>query len=237
MDKHISKLKRETTFLKIYAFILTIAVLVLFTLISNQNQDIIRAKGIVIEDANGKERILIGAPIPYATNRIRTDSVRAKEAWGYIHPDYMSFYKKYDHSNNGILILDANGHDRIAIGNNTPDPNIGKRIAPSSGIILNDENGFERSGYGILKVNGITRVNLGLDTNKGSEGLVLSVDDNGTTGIGIRNSKQTIFLGSSDSLNGYTRKEYPYNGLRIEDATGLKFNFNSIKKNKLINQE
>ena len=142
----------------------------------------------------------------------------------------MEFYKKYDHSANGILILDENGHDRIAIGNNVPDPNIGKRIAPSSGIAINDENGFERSGYGILKVNGIDRVNLGMDTNKGTEGLVLTVDDDGTTGVSIRGQKHNIFLGKADSINWFSGNEYPYNGLLIQHTDSSKYNFNTFKK-------
>ena len=36
--------------------------------------DLIRTKGIIIEDENGKDRILIGAPIPYSKDRVRTDT-------------------------------------------------------------------------------------------------------------------------------------------------------------------
>ena len=224
-------------FLKIYSIFTTVSILILFMLVftktSYQNNEIIRTKGIVIVDDKGNERILIGAPIPDAKNRVRTDTLRAKDAWGYIHPDYMNFYKKYDHSANGIVILDENGYDRIAIGSNTPDPNIGKRIAPASGIILNDENGYERSGYGILNVDGITRVNLGLDTKKGTEGMVLSVEDNGTTGISIRSLKQNIFLGKADSINWHTRNDIPFNGLLIEHTDSTKYKFNTYTKDNI----
>ena len=145
----------------------------------------------------------------------------------------MKFYKKYDHRANGILILDEKGHDRIAIGSNTPDPNIGRRIAPASGISLNDENGFERSGYAILKVNGIDRVNLGMDTNRGTEGLVLTVDDDGTTGMSIRGQEQNIFLGKADTLNWYSRNEYPFNGLLIQHSDSTKYIFNTDKRKKV----
>ncbi len=226
--------KSKNNFIKIYMGFSSIAIIVLFVLVlakkEDKYMDLLRTRGIVIVDKNDNERILIGAPVPYASNRIRTDTVRAKDAWGFIHPDYMEFYKKYDHSANGILILDENGHDRIAIGNNVPDPNIGKRIAPSSGIAINDENGFERSGYGILKVNGIDRVNLGMDTNKGTEGLVLTVDDDGTTGVSIRGQKHNIFLGKADSINWFSGNEYPYNGLLIQHTDSSKYNFNTFKK-------
>lgn len=226
--------KNKNNFIKIYTGLSSIAIIILFVLVLAKKEDkyidLLRTRGIVIVDKNDNERILIGAPVPYASNRIRTDTIRAKDAWGFIHPDYMEFYKKYDHSANGILILDENGHDRIAIGNNAPDPNIGRRIAPLSGIALNDENGFERTGYGILKVNGIDRVTLGMDTNKGTEGMVLTVDDDGTTGVSIRGQKHNIFLGKADSLNWFSRNEYPFNGLLIQHTDSSKYNFNTFKK-------
>lgn len=230
---------KNSNFLRIYIAFSSIAIITLFVLVLIRNNDnyidILRTKGVIVVDDKGSERILIGAPVPFASNRIRTDTIRAKEAWGHIHPDYMKFYKNYDHTANGILILDEDGYDRIAIGNNTPDPNIGKRIAPSSGIILNDENGYERSGYGILKVNGVDRVNLGLDTNQGTEGMVLSVDDDGTTGISIRSLKQNIFLGKADTTNWYTGKERPFNGLLIQQSDSTKFSFNTYNKKEPSN--
>lgn len=229
--------KRKNNLLKSYIALSSVAIITLFVLVLNRNNDnyidILRTKGVIVVDDNGNERILIGAPIPFASNRIRTDTIRANESWGYLHPDYMKFYKKYDHRANGILILDEKGHDRIAIGSNTPDPNIGRRIAPASGISLNDENGFERSGYAILKVNGIDRVNLGMDTNRGTEGLVLTVDDDGTTGMSIRGQEQNIFLGKADTLNWYSRNEYPFNGLLIQHSDSTKYIFNTDKRKKV----
>src|SRR5262249_31714797 len=61
----------------------------------------------------------------------------------------------------------------------TPDPNIGKRNAPSTGMVINDEQGFERAGFGLHNVNGQHRVVLGMDSNKGSEALSLAVLDEG----------------------------------------------------------
>lgn len=59
----------------------------------------------------------------------------------------------------------------MAIGDSVPDPNIGKRIGPSTGIVINDQEGFERSGYSLLSVGVEYRVVLGLDTKRGTEGL------------------------------------------------------------------
>src|SRR5215831_163801 len=68
---------------------------------------ILRVRGIVIDDAAGHERILIGAPIPTAQNRVRTDEARVRQLWAPRYPSadrYMNFYKDYQHATNGILI-------------------------------------------------------------------------------------------------------------------------------------
>ncbi len=97
--------------------------------------------GLVIEDEAGRERILIGAPIPEAANRVRTDEARVREIWAPRFPDeeaYMGFYEDYSHETNGILILSEDGFDRLAFGDPVPDPNIGRRIGPSTGLLIND---------------------------------------------------------------------------------------------------
>ena len=48
---------------------------------------VLRAHGLIIEDDAGRERILIGALIPEAGNRVRTDTTRLRELWGPRHPD------------------------------------------------------------------------------------------------------------------------------------------------------
>ncbi len=78
--------------------------------------DALRTRGLIIVDEQGRERILIGAPIPPATNRIRTNLDRAREAWAkrYPNPDeYMKYYQGYRHDTNGLLVLDENGFDRV----------------------------------------------------------------------------------------------------------------------------
>lgn len=45
----------------------------LFSLKNNYTFSVIRAKGIVIVDEKGKDRILIRAPIPYSKDRVRTN--------------------------------------------------------------------------------------------------------------------------------------------------------------------
>ena len=186
---------------------------------------ILRARGLIIEDASGRERILIGAPIPPATNRVRTDQARARELWAGRFPDpdrYMEFYKAYNHAANGILILDERGFDRIALGDPVPDPNIGKRIGPSTGMVINDERGFERSGYGLLKVGGHYRVALGLDSDQGREGLTLALFDQGGVGMTIRDAKGIVWAGSAPAGDTATGVAEAFRGFLTKGADGVR---------------
>ncbi|MFC2089742.1 hypothetical protein ACFLT1_03120 [Bacteroidota bacterium] len=229
-----NKNQRDIKLLKLYSLILTTLIVILLVKEFNNDKvklpDIIRAQGIIVEDENGNERILIGAPVPFASNRVRTDTNRVKEEWGNMFPpQYLEWYKEYKHNNYGILILDSLGFDRIAIGNPAPDPNIGKRIGNSTGIIINDQNGFERTGYGVLNVNGQNRVVLGLDNENGSEGIAIALFEDGTSGLSMGSKQGSIFLGKADTTNYYTKKA-PFIGLIVRDSSGNEIGLNSNKK-------
>lgn len=179
----------------------------------DSSSSILRARGLVIVDGQGHERILIGAPIPAADNRVRTDLNRVQQLWApQFGPKYMSYYKEYQNGMNGMLILDEQGFDRVAIGNPVPDPNIGKRIAPSTGITINDDEGFERTGYGLLKVEGQYRETLGMDSH-GREALGLAVIDGGDSGLFVFQSDRQLFLGNSQPLPGESK---PFQGLLLK---------------------
>lgn len=199
---------------------------------AQSGERVIRTRGIIVEDEAGRERILIGAPIPPAANRVRTNDERVRKTWGPRFPNleqYMAFYKDYRHSTNGIVILDENGFDRVAVGDPVPDPNIGKRIGPSTGLIINDEQGFERSGYGLLNVNGQKRVVLGLDSARGEEGLTLSLYDEGSVGLSVRDGKRLIYVGNTTAP--LTGTPGPFHGLLVRGTTGTSFVQNSNAPN------
>ena len=90
-------------------------------------------------------RILLGAPIPTGTARLRTDVAT------------------------GLVLLDSTGQDRLALGA-YGGPQIKGRVvrrnAPAMGLIMNDGFGNERGGFA-LQGNG--SINLGLDTPDGRE--------------------------------------------------------------------
>ncbi len=189
-----TRLKKQIRRLRVCVAFLGAAVLVLIgTVFSTleKHADVLRARGLIIEDDQGRERILIGSPIPAAKNRVRTDLNRVREIWGKKFPEkYMEWYRGYQNDMSGLLILDANGFDQVAVGDPVPDPNVGKRIAPSRGLVINDEEGFERSGYGLLKVENHYRVVLGMDNAQGQEGATLFLMDDGPVGLELQDGSR-----------------------------------------------
>lgn len=200
MEQRMLELERRVKWLQ--TMVVALATLVILATVSafsrsSENQ-VIRARGFVVVDSMGRARILIGAPIPYAADRVRTDTARVRKLWAGRFPDpdqYMRSYATYHNSMNGILILDSAGFDRLALGDPTPDPNVGRRIAPSVGLVINDSQGFERAGLSMLNVNRKGRVVLGLDSNRGREAVMLTVNDAGGRGLHVRTGQQSILLG------------------------------------------
>jgi len=115
-------------------------------------EGVLRVRGLIVEDAAGKARILLGAPVPSIPDRKRPDPATA------------------------MVFLGEGGADRMVVGF-TADPQISgkvvQRISPSVGLQINDPEGDERTGYGYLEMG---RVVLGIDW-KNREALTLSVDD------------------------------------------------------------
>jgi hypothetical protein len=171
------------------------------TAFRSREADVLRARGLIIVDDAGRDRILIGAPIPFTPSRVRTDTLRVAREWAPGFPDsakYMGYYRQYRHSMHGMLVLDERGFDRVVIGDSTPDPNIGRRIGASTGVLVNDARGFERTGYGMLTVDGTDRVVLGMDSKNGTEGMALSIIDGGDAGLSVFGSReQRMFLGTA----------------------------------------
>ena len=216
MSTSAERLNRTVRWLQVYAALLTIAVAVLFIRSGTATDGVLRARGLIIEDEVGRERILIGAPVPEAANRVRTDEARVREVWAPRFPEaYMDYYQDYSHDTNGMLILSEDGFDRLAVGDPTPDPNIGRRIAPSTGMVINDTEGFERMGYGVKPMDGRYRVSLGLDTDRIEEGLILMLDDGGPRGVLVGTAGDRIFLGSAPAGHGWTGLAEEFQGLLV----------------------
>lgn len=224
---HLRRLTRQVHALRMYCVALTTLIvggLVLGFAGEAREPDVLRLKGIIIEDDQGRERILIGAPIPHAHNRVRTDFDKAVKQWGKRFPN-MDWFKKLNHATYGMLILDENGIDRVGIGSPSPDPSIGQRVGPVHGIIINDEEGFERSGYGYIPGHS---VGLGLDHRSG-EGLNLLILEDGTNGILIRaeGGAPSSFIGHAPAKSFINKTTTPLQGLSLRAKNGARAVFNA----------
>lgn len=125
---------------------------------SQRPEHVLRVRGLIVVDEQGRERIAIGAPWPSLHGR-------ASKAQGV-----------------GMLIVDSTGVDRVNVAAPAPDPpGVGERIAPANGLTFYDQRGNERGGVGYLD-NG--RSVLVLDNNEGEGAGVFSFDD-GYVGVGL----------------------------------------------------
>ena len=209
----------------------------LFSFREADENKILRAKGIVIVDDHGRERILIGAPLPQAGNRVRTDTARVRALWSQRFGNanqYMKWYKDYDHKANGILILDEQGYDIVCLGDGVPDANIGPRIGKQTGLIFCDNEGFERGGIGVINVGDKqNRVVMALDGENGTDATGISVMEDGETGFFAGGKGYTMFLGASPA-DGYSSE--PLFGMVINHKKKSLYKLNlmtdSLLKNK-----
>jgi hypothetical protein len=123
---------------------------------------VLRVRGLVVEDAQGRPRILIGAPVPRVPGRKRQDD------------------------DTGIILVGENGADRVAIGIPTPAPQVGgkvsQRIAPSAGLVVDDPDGNERGGIGVLD-NGRGAVCLDYPEPIGRDAICLGVLPDALAGL------------------------------------------------------
>jgi hypothetical protein len=130
---------------------------------------ILRVRGLIIEDAQGHERMLLGAPTPTVPGRKRQEETT------------------------GLIVLGENGADRMVMGY-APDPQSGgrisRRIGSGPGLAINDKDGNERAGLGMMDNDG--RVSLGLDYPSGGEAVTLSVLPNDEASLHIKDPSSLV---------------------------------------------
>lgn len=127
MEEQIKKLQR-TQRVQWVVILLLLFLVAGFWINSDNDSEIIHAKGLVIENENGQAMISLGYPVPQTTGRIRSDTL------------------------NGMLFLDDKGADRIHLG---PHGKLylggnyyGRSNDEGWSLFFNDPKGEERSGYG-----------------------------------------------------------------------------------------
>ena len=153
-----NRMQRQISWLRaglIVALLLLVALAI--SVFHHRSDQIIRTQGIVIVDAQGHDRILIGAPVPASKDRARKDD-----------------------ASDGIIFLGKTGADRLALGQ-TPTLHIdGKTYKrrgddDNYGMTLYDTKGSERGGMAFM---GTGRVGLALDrATPPYEAIGLMIDD------------------------------------------------------------
>lgn len=185
--------------------------------------DIIRAKGIVIEDAKGKDRILIGAPIPHSKDRVRTDTTMVRKHWASQFDDpnqYMGWYKKYKNSSNGIVFMNEEGFDEVLVGEKLADPNVGVRMFEMSGILFNNKKGWERGGAGVNTLeNGKTRQGVGFDDDSGEAMHMMTFED-GSKALVIGDENGSLRIGMSKKPGELLQNKESFTGIKYFSNNG-----------------
>ena len=162
VDQRLANLERRDLWLRLLCavqFVLIAAVWLTRNQVWVQAQttpQVLRARGLILEDAQGRPRILMGAPFPAVHERIRQDA-----------------------RTTSILFLDDVGHDRLTLGEEL-EPQIGgkvppgiHRIASGVGVVIHDGSGDERGAYGWLS-NGRALITL---DRPGAEAFAAMVND------------------------------------------------------------
>jgi hypothetical protein len=121
---------------------------------AQSSANILRVRGLIVEDSAGRPRILLGAPFPSVKERMRQDATTT-----------------------AMLFIDEQGHDRLTLGEEL-QPQVGgkiglHRIASGFGVVIHDGNGDERGAYGWLS-NGRALITL---DRPGAEAWATVVND------------------------------------------------------------
>lgn len=186
--------------------------------------EIIRAKGIIIEDRQGRDRILLGAPIPASTDRVRTDSNLVRKHWAKNFGDqnqYMKWYSEYYNSSIGMVVMNEDGFDRVLVGDRLADPNTGKRMFDAAGILWNDKEGWEKGGAGVnTSKDGTTSHSvMGVDDSDGEAVHIIALED-GTKGLVIGGENGRLMIGMSKKDGQWFKNKEAFTGIKYFSNEG-----------------
>jgi len=227
MEQDIIQLKKQLRCMRWYTIGCS-TVLLLYSLVAFNTPEkkfgIIRAKGIVIEDSTGRDRILIGSPIPHSSYRVRTDSNLVKKYWAKNFEadsaQYMDWYKDYYHGAEGIVIMNEKGFDRVLLGDKLADPNTGKRMFEPAGLLWNDKEGWELGGAGVNTTkDGKARSVIGVDDRDGEAVHIIALED-GTKGIVIGGENGRLLIGMSKENGKWFKNKQAFTGIKYFDLQG-----------------
>jgi hypothetical protein len=227
MKQELLRLKKQMQWMRLYVLISITAIIVcIISAFSGavKKTGIIRASGIVIEDSSGRDRILIGAPIPFSKDRVRTDTNRVRKFWAKEFEEdaekYMDWYKNYYHGAEGIVIMNENGFDRVLLGDKLADPNTGRRMFEPAGILWNDKEGWELGGAGVNTTkDGKSRSVIGVDDKDGEAVHIIALED-GTKGLVIGGENGRLLIGMSKKNGQWFQNREAFTGVKYFDSNG-----------------
>jgi hypothetical protein len=164
MEQRVVRLERNACWLRLACVVQLGFIVVIWLSTIHQGAQVLaqsspqtlRVRELIIEDAEGRPRILIGAPFPSVKERTRQDA-----------------------RTTSILFLDEKGHDRLTLGEELEPQISGKvnvgvhRIASGFGVVIHDGTGDERGAYGWLS-NGRALITL---DRPGTEAFAAMVND------------------------------------------------------------
>jgi len=136
---------------------------------ANPRSDVLRVRGLVIEDAQGKPRILLGAPFPSVAGR-----------------------KRQEEGSAAMLFLSQDGTDRLLVGEGIGAQIAGKVyprekravIGSAYGVTIMDGDGNERGGFGFTALpSGGGRAVVSLDRPVGDAWGAVVDDKTGWAGM------------------------------------------------------
>lgn len=217
-SNEIANVQRQVKVLKLFC-VAQFAMLVLVYLFLGHGavqtkgaNEILRARGLIIEDAAGRARVILGAPFPSVKERMRQDV-----------------------TTEAMVFLDEQGHDRLTLGEQTPVQENGKvdqgkkRIAQGFGVTIHDDKGNERGGLGWSSSG---RATMALDRPDG-DALGLIVDDtNDFAGMVFIYPRKT---GAASGIQMGTQGTKSY--LQLRDMNDTPRTVFSVKDNVLSRAE
>ena len=166
------QLEREVRFFRKLGAFVAVSLIAWFAIAAQAARDpkppdILRVRGLIIEDEAGLPRILLGAPLPRVKERKRSDPAT------------------------GIVLLGEDGADRLqlgAVGGPLMGGKLNPRQSPAVGLMVNDPSGDERAGFGVF-ANG--QAGWGLDYPSQREAIIAAViPESGFAGIMIAADKE-----------------------------------------------
>lgn len=220
----LEKRYKRLRFISVVFLFIFIICIIIFAFYRPDSFNLIRTKGIIVEDEKGRDRILIGAPIPYSKNRVRTDTSLVRKYWagsyGSGADQFMKWYNGYYHGAEGIVVMNDQGFDRVMIGDKLADPNSGKRMFESAGILWNNREGWELGGAGVnTSKDGKSRVVLGADDPNGEAVHIIALED-GTKGIIIGGDNGRLMIGMSKKNGEWFQNKDEFTGIKYFDNQG-----------------